>query len=119
MDNGDNSQKEDIENTSNSKEKGVTVKNQIEEKDSNEEESIQLSHREAMGIWKEGLAEMIEVCILTDPSGEGKMMHRVTFFTEILRKVAKCVIRALPFEVLDPPMYAEYVDFNGQVRAGK
>ena len=78
MDNGDNSQTDDVENTPDSKEKCVTAKNQIEEKESNEEESVQLSHREAMGIWKEGLAEMIEVCNMTGPVGEEKMMHRVT-----------------------------------------
>ena len=50
-----------MENTPDSKEQGVSANNQKEEKGGNEEENVQLSHREAMAIWKEGLAEMIDI----------------------------------------------------------
>ena len=39
----------------------ASVKNVTECKETGEDESVQLSHRDAMAIWKEGLAEMIEV----------------------------------------------------------
>ena len=73
MDNGDNVQTDDMENTPDSKEQGVSANNQIEKKGGNEEESVQLSHREAMAIWKEGLAEMIEVCVVSDSVGGGNV----------------------------------------------
>ena len=79
MDNGDNVQTNYMENTPDSKEQGVSANNQIKEKSGNEEESVQLSHREAMAIWKEGLAEMIEVCIMSVPVGGGRGMCRINF----------------------------------------
>ena len=99
MDKGDNVPTDDMENTPDSKEQGVSANNQKEEKGGNEEESVQLSHREAMAIWKEGLAEMIEVCVVSDSVGGGNVSDQFLMGWG----------GALSFDVLDPPMFAMYM----------
>ena len=62
MDNEENGAGENLETESEIKEERAPENQLKEEKHKTEDETDQLSHRQAMAIWKEGLAEMIEVC---------------------------------------------------------